>query len=95
MESYASLQDTISVLEQLGFQLVEEGSFFFDSPGTDWAGSVVQAYVYECRNGYWCVDLDGNWLAPVVWNGPKADWDKSDTTKDFVLFLDQQCKGWR
>lgn len=95
MESYASLQDTISVLERLGFQRVEEGSFFFDSPKSDAFGSIVQAYVYECHNGYWCVDLDGGWLAPITWNGPKATWDQSNTTDEFVAFLDKEFPGWR
>lgn len=95
MESYASLQDTVSVLERLGFQRVKEGSFFFDSPKSDAFGSIVQVYVYQCRNRYWCVDLDGNWLAPLVWTGPKAVWDTTNQTAEFIAFLDKEFPGWR
>lgn len=95
MESYASLQDTVAALQQLGFQRVEEDSLFFDSPKSDWAGSIVQAHVYQCRNDYWCVDLDGGYCAPIVWNGPRADWDTTNTTEEFVAFLDKEFPGWR
>ncbi len=96
MENYASFKDTVAVLEGLGFKQVDEPAKFWDSPNIgEYNMPVIQARIYQTPAGYWAVDLEGMWKAPVVWKGPKAKWDKSDTTKDFVLFLDQQCKGWR
>lgn len=97
MESYATREATEAFLESLGFTRFESarGVVFYDSRGEDAFGAVVQLYVYECNNGYCCVDVDGGWRAPAVWNGPKADWDKKDTSEEFVAYLDRYFPGWR
>lgn len=97
MESYASREATAAFLESLGFKSLETttGVVFYDSPGEDVFGTIVQVHVYQCNNGYYCVDVDGGWRAPVVWNGPKAEWDKKDTSEEFVAYLDLYFPGWR
>lgn len=98
MESYATREATEAFLESLGFKRFEStssGVVYYDSPGEDEFGTVVQLHLYECRNGYYCVDVDGGWRAPVIWNGPKADWDKKDTSEEFVAYLDRYFPGWR
>lgn len=98
MEQYATKEATVAALESLGFVRVVPKELFFDSPKNDAYGMpVVQAYVYQCRNRYWCVALDGDYdyKAPIVWDGPRAEWDKSDTTVDFVKWLDKHYSGWR
>ena len=97
MESYATKEATEAFLESLGFKRLEiaTGAVFYDSPGEDEFGTIVQLYPYECNNGYYCVDVDGGWRAPVVWNGPKAKWDKEDTSEEFVAYLDLYFPGWR
>ena len=93
MESYASKQDTVAALEQLGF--IRFDDVWFDSPKETETGSpVAQCYIYQCRNGYWCVDVDG-FDAPIVWHGPKADWDKTNELDEFVNWLDNYNPGWR
>ena len=95
MENYASREATVEFLESIGFTAVEPNGDFFDSPGKDTFGPVVQLYIYPCANRYWCVEADGGYKAPVVWNGPRADWDDSDQGKDFVEFLDRNHSGWK
>lgn len=101
MEHYASKEDTIKTLEGLGFiqlpKKEEDSIIFFDSPKNikDFDMPVIQANIYQCRNGYWCVGLEGGFKAPCIWNGPKADWDKSDTLTDFIEWLDKHHRGWR
>ena len=93
MKECATKEDTIAFLLSLGFIKVTED--FYDSPGVDEHGSIVQVYIYVCRNGYCCVDADGGFLAPVVWSGPKADWDNQEPGKEFVAYLDKNYPGWR
>ncbi len=93
MKEYATKEDTIAFLLSLGFTKVTED--FYDSPGVDEHGSIVQVYIYVCGNGYYCVDADGGFLAPVVWSGPKADWDDSDPGRDFITYLDKYFPNWR
>ena len=93
MEGHATKEDTIAFLLSLGFTKVTED--FYDSPGVDEHGSIVQVYVYECSNGYYCVDADGGFKAPVVWSGPKAVWDTSDPGQDFITHLDKYFPNWR
>ena len=98
MESYASKEATEAFLEGLGFTRFESpgGVVYFDSPGEDgYSCTIVQLYPYECNNGYYCVDVDGGWRAPVVWNGPKAEWDKKDTSEEFLAYLDLYFPGWQ
>lgn len=93
MKVYATKEGTIAFLLSLGFTKVTED--FYDSPGVDEHGSIVQVYIYPCSNGYYCVDADGGFLAPVVWSGPKADWDTSDPGQDFITHLDKYFPNWR
>ena len=93
MEEYATKEDTIAFLLSLGFTKVTEN--FYDSPGVDEHGSIVQVYIYVCDNGYCCVDVDGGYKAPVVWSGPKADWGTSAPGEDFVNYLDKYFPNWR
>ena len=97
MEHFASYQDSRTVLEELGFIPLSESSeeTIFDSRGTDQFGSVVQVYLYQCHNSYWCLDIDGGYLAPIVWNGPRAEYDKSDTKADLIKWLDENHPGWQ
>ena len=94
MREYATRDATVKVLMGLGFTQVAD-SDFFDSPNSVQGIPVVQAYIYQCRNGYYCVDLDGGFRAPCVWDGPKADWDDSDTTEDFVKWLNDMFPDWK
>ena len=93
MESYATKEDTIAFLLSLGF--IKVCDTFYDSPGVDVFGPIVQVHVYVCGNGYCCVDVDGGFKAPVVWSGPKADWDDSDPGQDFITHLDKYFPSWR
>ena len=93
MKEYATKEDTIAFLLSLGFTEVTED--FYDSPGVDEHGSIVQVHIYLCTNGYYCVDVDGGYKAPVVWSGPKADWDTSDPGQDFVNYLNKYFPNWR
>lgn len=98
MESYATLAATAAALESLGF--IRFDDVFFDAPKETETGSpVVQCIAYRCSNGYWCVDVGGHitdgFSAPVVWNGPKADWDHANELDEFVAWLDQYNPGWR
>lgn len=94
-EQYATKEATVAKLKELGF--IEVDGETLDSPKNDQYGlPVVQAYVYQCGNGYWCVDVWGDgWQAPIVWHGPKADWDTSDTTEEFIAWSDTNYPGWR
>lgn len=103
MEAWASKEATLSALTALGFIQVSLGEedrkdseVFLDSPKDDGFGPVVQVRAYRCRLGYWCVaaDFDG-FQAPVVWNGPRADYDKSNPTDEFIAHLDTYYPGWR
>ena len=93
MEQYATKEDTVAFLLSLGFTEVDDA--FYDSPGRDIYGSIVQVHVYLCGNGYYCVSADGGFSAPVVWNGPRADWDTSDPGQDFVNYLNNYFPNWR
>jgi hypothetical protein len=92
--SYATLAATQQALITLGFKALD--AMCFDSPESDWAGPVVQASIYKCSADYYCVTLSGDdsWGAPVVWSGPKAAWDTSDTTDEFFDYLDYHYTGW-
>jgi hypothetical protein len=95
-EKYASLEDSTAFLLELGFIPVEGVENTFDSPGEDQYGlPVVQPYLYPSCAGYWCVDLDTGFRAPCIWNGPKADWDTTETKEEFVKWLDTYHPGWK
>ena len=53
MEQYATKKGTIAFLLSLGF--TEVCDTFYDSPGCDAHGSIVQVHIYLCSNGYYCV----------------------------------------
>lgn len=100
MEANASREDTLRALTGLGFILLpsEAGDrhVFLDSPKRDgYDMPVVQISIYQCSVGHWCVDMEGGYRAPCVWNGPRAQWDNSDTASEFVEFLDKHHPGWR
>lgn len=99
MEKFASFEATVAALVGLGFVRVSSESCFFDSPKecSRYHMPVVQAYVHQCSKEYWCVELDGEhaFNAPCVWNGPKADWDHSNTLQEFTQYLDNHYPGWR
>jgi len=92
--SPASLAASQAALRSLGF--IQLSATCFDSPMSDEHDMpIVQADLYECSSGYWCVSLEGDYCAPIVWNGPKAAWDKSDTLAEFIAWLDANNVGWR
>jgi hypothetical protein len=97
MMSYASLNDTKKFLDSISsLVLVCDKS-------KDSRGNVILSYLcdgrsdtnffvrtFTCSLGYTCVDIDGGgWMAPVVWNGPTADWDIGDdeTRSQFIDYL--------
>ena len=98
MEAYATKEATAAALVSLGFTRFDD--VWFDSPKEDeFGGPMVQCRIYKCRAGHWCVDVCGyapdGFSAPVVWNGPKADWDHTNELDEFVAWLDQYNPGWR
>lgn len=93
--TYATKEDTVKTLTDLGFIRVSVGGDYFDAPKQRNGFPIVQARVYQCRLGYHCVDLEGGFMAPCVWTGPKADWDTSDTTQEFVAWLDKHFPNWK
>ena len=98
MESYAPKEATEAFLVSLGFTRYEDtvtNLVYFDSPGEDVFGAVVQVYIYQCNNGYYCVDVDGGYREPAVWNGPKAEWDEEDPGEKFETYLDHNFPEWR
>lgn len=99
MEEYATKEATVAVLIGLGFKpdSNEHKPGYFNPPKSDESrhGGRATAYVYKCRHGYYCVDVEGGYQAPVTWSGPKADWDKTDPRQEFIDWLDQQFPGWR
>lgn len=100
-KDYATYEATVAALVGLGFKGIAETDNtpvrFFDSPKNmpGFNFPVIQAYIYQCNSGYWCVELEGGFRAPCVWNGPKADWDTTDTTAKFTAWLDLKHPGWR
>lgn len=93
-EEYASKEDTINKLVELGFTEVEAehlGLTRVTKKGT----RITQATVYRCMNGFWCVAVEGLWRSPIVWNGPDIGHGVPNQTECFVEFLNKQCPGWR
>jgi hypothetical protein len=94
MEAYATKYDTVNVLLDLGF--IQTDKDYFDSPNSNDKGMpIVEIRVYQCHNNYFCVDANGDWGAPVTWNGPKAEWDKTNETELFVSWLNDNHPGWK
>lgn len=94
MESYASEEKTVQCLLDLGFIHVRDN--LFDSPKNDkYDLPVVQVAIYRCSGNYFCVDVDGGFMAPIVWDGPKADWDNSNPTQEFEDFLNKEYGVWK
>ena len=97
MEAFASYEASRTFLLGIGFK--EGVEHVFDSPKDmpDIPGfPVIEVQLYQSRNGYWCAEVgDGGFMAPCVWNGPVADYDKSAVGEEFVQFLDEHYPGWR
>ena len=99
MERYATKEATAAALVSLGF--IRFDDVWFDSPKSTEIGSpVVQCHIYQCANQYWCVDIDVaganvGWSAPIIWDGPRADWDKSNELDEFVAWLDEANPAWK
>ena len=100
MEHYASKEDTLKALSKLGFT-ESSGAFaiFNSSKRKECNGvhsPVARLRMYQCASGYWCVEhVPGGWQAPVVWNGPKAEWDQVDPADEFANYLNKVAPGWR
>ena len=93
MKEYASFEATHAKLLELGF-LPTDGETY-DSPNNDKYGiPVVQVYIYQCNYGYYCVDVYGDYRAPIIWDGPKAIWDRVDSTKEFIEWLNSNYPNW-
>ena len=93
MEKYATLEASAEVLKSLGF--TSDDNKTFHSPGKNEKGSVARALIYKCRNGYYGVDVEGGWQAPVVWHGPSAEWGLTDVSREFTDWLNQHFPGWK
>jgi len=92
--SYATKAATIACLLSLGFIAHEDDDCYYDSPADDeFGGPVVQAYIYLSQARYWCVDLDGGYRSPCVWNEPVTSWHTSATTVEFIAWLDKEHAG--
>ncbi len=103
MEHWSSEADTAKKLCELGFVELEgcPGQFRASHPiqnkVTGEMESGLTVSIYHCNSGYHCVRILGHtgWMAPVVWNGPRAHWDKTDPGEEFVSYLDEHYPGWR
>ena len=103
MEAYATLKDTLAALQSIGFSKIDEvnGHVYMDSPKGTNMGAVAQLHVCQlARSKYWVVDVTtaeivNGFVAPVVWEGPKAQWDNSKPLDEFVEWLDEYAPGWR
>jgi hypothetical protein len=80
------LEEASATLVTLGFKPVIDNPEFLDSPGTNWAGPVVQVYIYENLCGTCLVDVDGG--------GYKATCNGADM-ETFLHHLDYYHPGWR
>lgn len=97
MKEFATLAATVDALGKLNmeehglvFRLhsldVETGELFLDYKAEAGQRETV-GRIYESRNGYCCVAVDGDiWQAPVVWNGPRASWDTSTNAELLAEF---------
>lgn len=93
----ATFDATVDALVKLN--LKEHGLFFWlhsldAKTGDFFLGYKVEAglrvtvgRIYECRNGYHCVVINGDvWQAPIVWNGSRASWDTSTDAETLTEF---------
>ena len=90
MKEWATKEGTVNKLLELGFTPGPRNNWFTSKNKPD-----LVAKVYECAAGYFCICVDNAWQAPIVWSGPKADWDSLDCSDEFVGFLDEFYPGWR
>lgn len=102
MEQYASKEDTIKALLEIGLVQVESKPDYYLSPtsflnpASQMYTPVVMCRVYQCHEKWYCVQVGLNgWRAPVIWNGPKADSDKTNPIEEFVSYLNMYYPGWR
>mgnify|MGYP001247414206 FL=1 len=90
MEQQSDKKLTTKFLEELGFVQVGETDFY-DSPYRDWAGRVVQVYVYCSMSGRHCVSVDGGYRAPAADVDPD---DNLESNQQFVKYLNKYFPGW-
>ena len=102
MEHYASKKDTVNALLKLGLVRSEINPKLIvttktkKDPETDIHSPLAVFRIYQSGYGYWCVEhVPGGWQAPVVWNGPKAEWDQINPTQEFTDYLNEVAPGWR
>ncbi len=93
MEQWASKEDTINTLLGLGFTRIENS--VLDSGYASSGTNRALITIYQCGLFYFCVAVNAEgWQAPVVWNGPRATWDDSNPTYEFVAYLNKHYPGW-
>lgn len=87
-EQFANRIDTINELMNLGFQPSKGDENVFMLPdGNNYNVPGFEVEIYRCSGGWWCVDIDGGYRAPVVWNGPKAEHDNEKASDRFINFI--------
>jgi hypothetical protein len=87
------LKKASDTLVTLGFKPVVGNPEFLDSPGTDWAGPVVQVFIYKNLCGTCSVDVDGGYKATLIRDAhtPCMEVDM----EAFLYHLDKYHPGWR
>jgi len=97
MLKYATREATVELVESLGFvKVAADDENYFDSSGVcNFELPIIQLRLYICLNGYWCVDANEGWMAPVVWNGPRTPSNSSNQKNDFITWLDKHYPGWK
>ena len=66
-----TFEETSAVLRRMGFvahddnpSFLDHRDWFVDKSSIDY-GIPLQIYIYDSAAGYCCVDMDGDWMAPV------------------------------
>lgn len=100
-ETYAGRECTIDALFEAGFQIDQTAPKPFSMYDAD-VITVCHtldknqiAAAYQCASGYYCVAIydrrdtsDLGWMAPIIWNGPRASWDLSNPLEDFTAYVE-------
>jgi len=83
MEAWSSFEATVAKLIELGFVKCEGTKVpMYQFERSEYVA--VDVHLYKCMNGYWCVDLNGGWKAPIVWNGVSGPCDHG---KEFMVHV--------